>query len=328
MPETETTVTTVTANLKVYRYDPEVGDAKPYYQDYEVEVEDWFTVLDALIKIREEIDGTLSLRCACRASICGSCAMKVNGEAKLVCKTKLDSVWSPGETITIDPPGNMPVITDLVADFKPFWDKVRQVKPYMQPTGPVPTAEYLAPNEDMVHLAGVMNCIMCGACVSDCTVLEVDKSFIGPAALAKAYRFVADPRDGKKKERLGELNGDAGIWDCTRCMQCVEVCPKDVNPMERIMVMRHNAMEEGFTGTSGARHTESAYNSVKRSGRLNETRLAIESVGVMNIPGQLAMAPVGVKALLKGKMPSPIDHKIPSKAAVKKIVEKSEETSK
>ncbi|NQW16563.1 MAG: succinate dehydrogenase iron-sulfur subunit [Chloroflexi bacterium] len=323
-----TVPTKLKANLRVQRFDPESERPETFYQDYEVEVEDWFTVLDALIKIREEIDGTLSLRCACRASICGSCAMRVNGQAKLVCKTKLDSVWSPGETVIIDPPGNMPVITDLVADFKPFWDKIRQVQPYLQPTGPEPVAEYLAPNEDMVHLAGVMNCIMCGACVSDCTVLEVDDRFIGPAALAKAYRFVADPRDGKKKERLEALNGDTGIWDCTRCMQCVEVCPKDVAPMERIMVMRDQAIEEGFSGTVGARHTESVYNSVKRSGRLNETRLAIESVGVMNIPGQLAMAPVGVRALLKGKMPSPIDHKIPSKDAVKKIVEKSEETSK
>ena len=322
MPET------LIANLKVQRYDPESEKPEVYYQDYEVEVEDWFTVLDALIKVREEIDGTLSLRCACRASICGSCAMRVNGQAKLVCKTKLDSVWSPGETVTIDPPGNMPVITDLIADFKPFWDKIRQVEPYMQPTGPVPTAEYLAPNKDMVHLAGVMNCIMCGACVSDCTVLEVDKSFIGPAALAKAYRFVADPRDGKKKERLGVLNDDTGIWDCTRCMQCVEVCPKDVDPMGRIMAMRDQAIEEGFTNTSGARHTESFFNSVKRSGRLNETRLAIESMGVLNIPGQISLAPVGVKALIKGKLPSPLDHKIPSKVAVKKIVEKSEEPSK
>jgi succinate dehydrogenase / fumarate reductase, iron-sulfur subunit len=313
------------ANLKVQRFDPETQNPKPYFQDYEVEVEDWFTVLDALIKIREEIDGTLSLRCACRASICGSCAMRVNGQAKLVCKTKLDSVWSPGKTVVVEPVGNMPVVTDLVADFGPFWDKVRQVEPYMQPTGPEPEAEYLASNEDMVHLAGVMNCIMCGACVSDCTVLEVDQNFIGPAALAKAYRFVADPRDGKTKERLGALNEYAGIWDCTRCMQCVEVCPKDVAPMERIMVMRDKAMEAGFTGTSGSRHTDSFVNSVKRSGRLNETRLAIESVGVMNVPGQISLIPLGIKTLIKGKLPSPLDHKIASKDEVKKIVERSEE---
>jgi succinate dehydrogenase / fumarate reductase iron-sulfur subunit len=313
------------ANLRVRRFDPETSRPESYFQDYELEVEDWFTVLDALIKVREEIDGTLSLRCACRASICGSCGMRVNGRARLVCKTKLDSVWSPGETLTVEPMGNMPVITDLVTDFKPFWDKVRQVDPYMQPTGPVPEAEYLAPNEDMVHLAGVMNCIMCGCCVSDCTVLEVDKNFLGPAALAKAYRFVADPRDGKTDERLRDLNEPTGIWDCTRCMQCVEVCPKDVAPMERIMVMRDLAMEAGVKGTAGSRHTDSFVNSVKRSGRLNETRLTIESIGLLNVPGQLAMAPVGLKALRKGKMPPVRDHSIPSKKAVRAIVEKAEE---
>lgn len=312
------------AKLRVGRFDPETSSPEPYFQEYELEVEDWFSVLDALIKIREEIDGTLSLRCACRASICGSCGMRVNGRAKLVCKTKLDSVWSPGETLTIEPMGNMPVITDLITDFTSFWDKVRQIDPYMQPTGPEPEAEYLASDESMVHLAGVMNCIMCGCCVSECTVLEVDENFIGPAALAKAYRFVADPRDGKAEERLEDLNEPTGIWDCTRCMQCVEVCPKDVDPMGRIMVMRDLAMEAGVKSTAGSRHTDSFVNSVKRSGRLNETRLTIESIGVMNIPGQLAMAPVGVKALLKGKLPPVRDHKIPSKKAVGEIVKKAE----
>jgi succinate dehydrogenase / fumarate reductase iron-sulfur subunit len=251
--------------------------------------------------------------------------MRVNGQARLVCKTKLDNVWSPGEVLVIEPMGNLPVITDLVVDFKPFWDKVRQVKPYMQPAGVEPKAEYLAPNEDMVHLAGVMNCIMCGCCVSDCTVLEVDKSFIGPAALAKAYRFVADPRDGESRERLSDLNQDSGIWDCTRCMQCIEVCPKDVAPMERILVMRDKAMEAGFRNTAGARHTESFANAVKRSGRLNEVRLTVESIGVTNIGGQLAMAPFGLKAVMKGKMPPIRDHKIPSRKDVKKIFEKAEE---
>ena len=173
--------------ITIRRQDPEVDNNKPYYQDYNVEVEDWFTVLDALIKIREQMDGTLSLRCACRASICGSCAMRVNGQAKLVCKTKLTSVLKDNK-VTVEPVGNMPVITDLTADFKPFWDKMHAVDPYLKPEEEAPEAEYIAPNEDMVHLVGVMNCIMCGACVSDCTVLEVDKTFLGPAALAKAFQ--------------------------------------------------------------------------------------------------------------------------------------------
>lgn len=312
------------ATINVKRFDPEGQRREPYFQEFQIEAEDWFTVLDALIRIREDIDGTLTLRCACRASICGSCAMRVNGKARLVCKTKLSSALQDGDRVTVEPMGNMPIITDLVTDMEAHWRKVRQVVPYMQPTGPEPKAEYVASNESMVHLAGVMNCIMCGACVSDCTALEVDSNFIGPAALAKAYRFVADPRDGKKRERLGRLNEYSGIWDCTRCLQCVEVCPKDVAPMERIMKMRDIAMEEGYTNTSGARHTKSFAESMKRTGRLNETRLAVESVGLTNIPGQLSQAPVGIKAWWKGKLPPIFEHKIPSRDAVKRIFEKVE----
>lgn len=312
------------AKLNVKRFNPEGSDPGSYYQEFDVEVEDWFTVLDALIKIREEIDGTLSLRCACRASICGSCAVRVNGRARLVCKTKLSTVSPNGETVTIEPLNNHPVIKDLVIDIGTFWNKIRQVTPYMQHVGPEPEAEYVAPNEQMVHLAGVVSCIMCGSCVSDCTVLEVDSNFIGPAALAKAYRFVEDPRDGKKRERLQSLTQYGGIWDCTRCMQCVEVCPKDVAPMNRIMKMRDRSMAEGFEEGPGPRHSASFENSVKRSGRLNESRLTMESVGMSNISGQLGLLPLAFNSLMKGKLPPIRDHKIPSKDAVKKIFEKVE----
>ncbi len=130
--------------------------------------------------------------------------------------------------------------------------------------------EYIVPNDAMVHLAGVMSCIMCGACVSDCTVLEVDPNFLGPAALAKAYRFVGDPRDSADASRLGELNEYGGMWDCTRCMQCVEVCPKGVAPMDRIMSLRDEAMKAGYNNTYGARHANAFADSVEQSGRLDE----------------------------------------------------------
>jgi len=308
--------------LRVKRYDPENPGAAGY-QDYTVEVTDTTTVLDALLTIREDMDGTLSMRCSCRASICGSCAMRVDGQAKLVCKTRISSVAPNGETVTIDPVGNMPVIKDLVVEFKTFWDKMRAVTPYLQPEGVVPEAEYIASDEDMVHLVGVVNCIQCGACVSDCTVLEVDDSFLGPAALAKAYRFVKDPRDDHQKDRLEDLNKPSGVWDCTRCMQCVEVCPKDVDPMGRIMVMRDMAMEAGFNNTSGSRHTESFAKSVKKNGRLDEMKLAVDSMGKFNIPALLDSAPVGLRAMRKGKFPWKA-HKSSEPDKVKQIFEKIE----
>ena len=177
-------------------------------------MEDSSTVLDGLIRIREEVDGTLSLRCSCRSAICGSCAVRVNGEAGLACNTKIIDVLSgEGNTVTVEPAGNLPVVKDLVVDFEPFWEKVKAVEPWLQPAGEEPKTEYLAPDEDMLHLAGVVSCILCGACVSDCTVMEVDSNFLGPAALAKSYRFVGDPRDDSNQQRFNPLNEYGGVWD-------------------------------------------------------------------------------------------------------------------
>lgn len=295
------------AQIKVKRYDPEKSEDS-FFQDYSIDLSEDSTILDGLLKIRDEQDGTLSLRCSCRASICGSCSMRVNGSAKLVCKTRIKEMSPNGEAISIEPMGNFPVIKDLVTDMDSFWSKMKSVDPYVKTTFE-PEAEHIASNESMTHLLGVMNCIMCGACVSECTALEVDSSFTGPAALAKAYRFVADPRDEEKSDRLGKLNQQSGVWDCTRCLACVEVCPKDVAPMERIVKMRDFAIEEGYTNTSGFRHTESFVESIKRNGRLDETRLALESTGLKNIFGLIDLAFVGLKSLIRGKLPPILPHK-------------------
>ena len=148
--------------LKVRRFDPDTDRPEARFQEYDLEMEDTATVLDGLIKVREEIDGTLTLRCSCRSAICGSCAMRINGQAGLACNTKMsDAIPRGGGPVTVEPAGNMRVIKDLVTDFQPFWDKVRAVEPWLQPEGPEPEAEYIAPNEAMLHEAGVMACIMC-----------------------------------------------------------------------------------------------------------------------------------------------------------------------
>jgi succinate dehydrogenase / fumarate reductase iron-sulfur subunit len=316
------------ATVRVRRHNTEAPAVHGKLQEFKFDVSENTTVLDALIKVREEIDGTLGVRCSCRASICGSCGMRVNGQARLACKTKLTDVSRDGAPITVEPMGNMPVIKDLITDMGIFWGKIRQVEPYLQPAGPEPKGEYIASDESMAHLVGVMNCIMCGACVSDCTALEVDSTFIGPAALAKAYRFVADPRDGATQDRLGTLNERSGIWDCTRCYYCVQVCPKGVAPMERIMKMRDLAMEAGYNNTSGSRHTKSFAKSVKKGGLLNETMLAVESTGWLNVPGQMAQAPIGIKSLLKGKLPNPLGHRIKARKHIRRVFDKVEGESK
>ncbi len=292
------------ANLRVRRYDPEAPEPVAQFQDYTLDVPDHFTVLDALIKVREEVDPSLALRCSCRAAICGSCAMRVNGQARLGCKTRLTTVSNDSETITVEPMGNQRVVKDLVVDLQFFWSKVRAVEPYLQPKAE-PEEEFIAPNAAMLNLLTPMGCIMCGACVSDCTALEVDKNFIGPAALAKAYRFVADPRDDADSQRLQTLNEYGGVWDCTRCYYCVEVCPKAVAPMDRIMELRESIMEAGIAKNSGGRHVESFTKSVSHTGWLDETMLAVESWGKFNFPKLLSEAPLGIRTLVRGKFPAP-----------------------
>jgi succinate dehydrogenase / fumarate reductase iron-sulfur subunit len=305
--------------LKVKRYDPE-GSGEPYYQSYSLEMPENATVLDSLIEAREYHDGTLALRCSCRSAICGSCMMRINGKARLACKTQVGSVAKDGEEIVVEPGGNLPVIKDLVVDMAPFWSKVRAVKPWLQPEGPPPEREYLVPNEAMSALGEVMNCIMCGACVSDCTSLEVDKSFLGPAALAKAWRFVGDPRDAETTPRLRELSEPSGMWDCTRCNYCVEVCPKDVKPMEQILKLRSEAVHHGIKNNNGSRHTLAFVELVEANGRLDEFRLPVFTEGKFNIIGQLSYLPSAPRMLKAGKMPPVFPHKIPGVRHVKRIL--------
>lgn len=299
--------------LRIRRFNPEQAHPSPYYQEYDLEIDPSDSVLDGLIKIRETIDDSLTLRCSCRGAICGSCGMRINGQAALACKTKLISMASEGETIQVEPMNNMPVIKDLVTDMAPFWSKIRQVQPWLQPQGPPPAAEYTAPPEAMSHLSGVMSCIMCGVCVSDCPVLDVDKSFVGPAALAKAYRFVADPRDAAKSRRLNMLNQPGGMWDCTRCMECIQVCPKGVGPMDRIMSLRGKGMEANVPATCGSRHAEAFTDIIKHKGILDEPMLAVRTFGLKHAGRIVGMIPMVLQSVFKGKVPKsgPLHRPIP-----------------
>ena len=314
----------VKVNIK--RFDPDAGAPAAYWQEFSLAVPQTATVLDALIQIREEMDGTLSLRCSCRSAICGSCAMRVNGHALLACKTRASESLNPEGVMTVEPAGNMPVMKDLVVDFDPFWEKIRAVEPYLRPQGLVPEGEYIASNESMLHLSSVTACIMCGACVSDCTVLEVDPTFLGPAALAKAYRFTADPRDGDaagvSQGRLEQLGLPSGMWDCTRCNECVQVCPKGVAPMDRIMALREQAISLGLGDNNGARHAEAFTESVAHSGRLDELRLPVKTVGIFNLPALLSFLPVGLRAMTHGKLPPLVHKSVENVQSVRRIFSK------
>ena len=222
--------------LKLRRYDPESGDPA-YWSEHEVELDAERSVLKGMLNARDGEDGSIAIRCSCQAAICGSCAVRINGKTALACNTQIGDAQAKagaGNPIIVEPMNNMPVIKDLIVDMDAVhWKKIQRVVPWLLPEGDPPEREYIVPAEAMIDVTQSMACIQCGACVGACLSLEVDPEFVGPAAAAKAYRFVGDPRDGEHDERLKDLAEDPhGIYDCTHCFACVEVCPKDVAPDE------------------------------------------------------------------------------------------------
>ena len=197
--------------------------------------------------------------------------MRINGKSALACNTRIGEAAERARdgAITVEPMGNMPVIKDLITDMEAVhWKKVRRVVPWLLPAEDPPEGqEYIVPAEAMLDVTQAMACIHCGVCVSACLSLEVDPEFIGPAALAKAYRFVGDPRDGEQEARLRDLAEDPhGIYDCTHCFACVEVCPKDVAPMNQIMRLRRARHRT----TSGSRTRTTATATRRRSSNIIE----------------------------------------------------------
>ncbi len=174
----------------------------------------------------------------------------------------------------------------------------------------------------MEELIQEVTCISCGCCLMDCESFAVNPDFMGPHALAKAYRYAADPRDAQTQERLGEYSQHGGIWDCTHCFECVQQCPKGVEPLEQILKLRRMAVNAGYTHNAGTRHADAFAESVKHSGRLNELTLLPKSVGFFNIIGQLQTLPSAFNMIRAGKLP-PIIHKtIPGVKRIKAIFDR------
>jgi succinate dehydrogenase / fumarate reductase iron-sulfur subunit len=306
----------------IQRFNPEV-DSTAHPQEIRLDVGRGMTVLDALIRIKQECDGSLALRYSCRSAICGSCAMTINGSEKLACRTSLRKELERHGQITVAPLRNFPVIKDLVVDMAPFWRKIRDVQPWLSP-GSARRREGGGGVHSHPQFHNVDACIMCGACVAACTVHEVSKEFAGPAALAKADRFLSDPREARAstKARLSALQGEHGIWDCTRCNFCVEVCPKDVQPMEAIIRLRRASLERGMTTTGGARHILGFASLVEQQGRLNEALMPLKVVGLAP-RGLLHILPLGIKMFLKGKMPNPLGHAFPGLGHLKDLIRRA-----
>ena len=321
--------------LKVRRFKPDEGDggtSGPYWQEFDVELDPTLSVLDGLLQAKDRDDGSLAVRCSCRAAICGSCGVKINGQSTLACLTQLGDAHEranrmneirdangdrlpAGEAaaasaeapIVVEPMGNMPVIKDLVTDMEStHWEKVRRVTPWLLDDGDPPERERVVPPESMVDITQTIACIQCGACVSACLSMEADPDFIGPAALAKAYRFVGDPRDVDTSERLYDLAQDPhGIYDCTHCFQCIDACPKGVAPMDQIMRLRRAAGSAGIDDrNNGHRHEDAFVSIIEKKGTLDESLLLQESYA-RGVKGKLIPKPSAIKGLL-GSLPTAI----------------------
>ena len=294
------------------------GTLESQWQEFRVEASEATTVLSVLEEIRGKQDATLTFRQSCRSAICGSCAMKISGRTRLACKTHVSDVVK-GDVVEIAPMSNQPVLKDLVIDITPFFDKVHQVKPYLM-EGPEKAHTLDKSAYDQVN--HVTQCIMCGCCYSDCTIKEVSEDFLGPAALAKAFRVVSDPREGKKSARLHTLSARGGMWTCSRCAMCVESCPKDVKPMEAIVKLRTRGVEAGFVDGAAAKHALAFHEDIQKWGDLNEFTLLQRTVGITGAIGELGMA---WHLLKKGKIPTPFPHTVQGVESLRKIYQLLEE---
>ena len=238
-----------TQEVRVLRFNPE-RDAAPHYERYDVEIIESTTVLDVVTAIKDFQDGTLTFRRSCRQGICGSCGVRVNDKERLACNTRVVEIIKEGQEMTIEPMANYNVIKDLVVDMSGFWRKYKAIQPFVihDPAKPQPEKEYAVPHERVRHLQQFAGCIQCGLCYSSCPILGTDDDYLGPAALAKAYRFVKDPRDDATAERLRIVGDEDGIWRCHTIFNCTEVCPKGVEPTYAIQQMKRMSVKRRLFG--------------------------------------------------------------------------------
>lgn len=229
--------------LKVFRLNP-AKEATPSYRSYEVPYKKGVTVLDALLYVKEKLDHTLALRYSCRMGLCGSCGMVVNGKPRLACHTQIHELKS--EVVVVEPLRNLPIIRDLVVDLSPFFKLHRMVKPYLMRRDvseqEEPSYEYLQTPKQLEQFLQFSYCIKCGLCYSACPTVATDRSFLGPQALAQAYRYMADVRDEGSLERLKVLDSSHGVWRCHFAGSCSAVCPKGVDPAMAVQLLRRYVM--------------------------------------------------------------------------------------
>ena len=220
--------------VSLYRYNPETDEA-PYMQDFSVDTGDRdLMVLDVLELIKADLDGSVTYRRSCREGVCGSDGLNMNGKNGRACITPLSESVKGGKLVIRPLPG-LPVIRDLVVDMSLFYAQYEKVQPYLQNPTPAPAIERLQSPEERAQLDGLYECILCACCSTSCPSFWWNPDrFVGPAGLLQAYRFLADSRDTATEDRLGKLDDPFSVFRCHGIQNCVNVCPKGLNPTKAI----------------------------------------------------------------------------------------------
>ncbi len=227
-----------TITLRIARFNP-ANDSTKKFMEFNVSYEKWTTVLEAILDVKQHFDHSIAVRYSCRQATCGSCGMIINGKPRLACFTKISELNS--NVVTVEPMNNFPIIRDLAVKFERLFDTHHKVKPYLirEDTEITSNAkEFLQTPEELEQYIQFSNCIKCGLCNSACPTMATDSSFVGPQALAQAYRYVADSRDKGKNDRLKIIDDSHGIWRCHFAGSCSQVCPKGVDPAMGIQLLR------------------------------------------------------------------------------------------
>ena len=227
--------------FKIYRYDPDTG-ANPRIDTFEIDLDDCGPmVLDALIKIKDEIDSTLTFRRSCREGICGSCAMNIDGTNTLACTKGMDDISG---AVKIYPLPHMPVVKDLVPDLTHFYAQHASIMPWLETKTNRPAKEWRQSIEDRAKLDGLYECVMCASCSTSCpSYWWNSERYLGPSILLQAYRWIVDSRDEFTGERLDDLEDPFRLYRCHTIMNCTKTCPKSLNPAKAIAEIKKMMVE-------------------------------------------------------------------------------------
>ncbi len=263
---------------KVQRFD----GVKKWIQEYALKYEKGKTILWGLQQIKDDIDPTLKFVAYCQSAICGSCGICVNGHSVLACQTSLDEMLEQYQTesLLIEPLRNFSVIRDLVVDWEPKIERMKEVAPWLIcPDDHDHSHGFAQTNEEVKKFTDATDCILCGICASECTRLSVNKEdYYEPFVFNKAFRFAADSRDAANERHIEPTIISGGLWECLHCMRCVESCPKTVRPADVISWLRAKSIKMGHINEVGASHAMKIRNKIKISGRLTEDLMRNEKI--------------------------------------------------